>query len=180
MLFPFVFPPHTCFVGNHYRLELEICIHWSMTDPRCQNQILDSPENLWSNHFIHSFSMRGWVTGVFRTCGLGLLPNLLLFSATPYSLLEGSAFPSASCHPYAVSTDLWGSEKKERYHNSKSHFSAVKDDSWLKPVFTGCFICPAAAATAVAALTVPSLCLQWDRNAIPHRGIPQGASRPLL
>lgn len=88
------------------------------------------------------------------------------------------AFPFVFCRPYTVSTDLWETDRQQT--DSKSHFSAVKSDSCLEPVFTDSILCPEAAATAVASIIVPSLYHRGRKPPPRPKGIPQGVSRWLL
>lgn len=138
MLFLFILLSLPYFVGNHYWLALEICIHWSMTDPRCQHQILNSTLK-------QSFSSLILNAGVGHRSVVCMWPLTAVTEITqpPTLQLYSIQFPQASashpvfCHLYAVSIDLWKIEKKKKKdHNSKPHFSAVKSDSWLSPVFT--------------------------------------------
>lgn len=107
-------------------------------------------------HFQCRGGPRGCLKHVDSDCYDHRSPTFIS-STLPHRSLEAVAFPFVFCCPYTVSTDLWETERGGEGDNSKSHFSAVKSDSCLEPVFTDSILCPEAAAIAVASIIVPSL-----------------------
>lgn len=133
--------------------------------------------------------MQGWPTGVFykhvdSDCYVHRSPAFVS-STLFHSSLEAMAFPFVFCRPHTVSTDLWKTDRQTdreggRGGDSESHFSAVKSDSCLEPVFTDSILCPEAAVISVTSIIVPSFYHHGRKLPPCPKGIPQGVSRWLL